>query len=234
VVPLGEPTYDHTCIAIGAPRPQSLQQQELVCLRSAHADCPRYLRGAVPPAEARARSLPTIPRATLAALLILVLSAGISFGYVIERGVEMPAAAAASDEPDVEAMLTETPEATDAPSATPLATPTASVAPASPSSSPAPSPTPTLAPTPSPTPTPTTKPKPKPTATPRSTRYALLKPCTDRKGCWIYTVRSGDNLSSIANYFGVKLSVIYAWNPRYQAGAHLRAGDQIQMPPPTR
>lgn len=237
VAPSDEPGYDHTCTAIGAPRPQSLQQQELVCLRSAHADCPRYLRGVVPPGQASARSLPTMPRATLAALLILVLSAGISFGYVIERGgLEMPATAGATDERDAEALLTEEPAATDAPSTTPLDTPTASPDAVSPSPplTPSPSPTPTPSPTPSPTPKPTAKPKPRPTATPRSNRYALLKPCPDRKGCWIYTVRSGDNLSSIANYFGVKLSVIYAWNPRYQAGAHLRAGDQIRMPPPTR
>ena len=79
-------------------------------------------------------------------------------------------------------------------------------------------------------------PTPKPAATPKPTsdRYALLKACPDRSGCWIYTVRSGDNLYSIANYFGHSLSTIYAWNPRYEQGARLRRGDQIRMPPPTR
>ena len=69
---------------------------------------------------------------------------------------------------------------------------------------------------------------------PASNRYALLKPCPDRSGCYIYTIRSGDNLYSIANYFGVKLSTIYAWNPKYASGARLRAGDPLRMPPPTR
>ena len=47
-------------------------------------------------------------------------------------------------------------------------------------------------------------------------------------------MRSGDNLFSIANYFGHSMSTIYAWNPQYAKGARLRAGDQIRMPPPTR
>ncbi len=91
---------------------------------------------------------------------------------------------------------------------------------------------PTEAPTATPAPTP--RPTPQPTATPRSDRYAVLTPCPDRKGCWIYTVRSGDNLFSIAHWFGHSISTIYAWNPRYAQGAHLRVGDQIRMPPPTR
>ena len=47
-------------------------------------------------------------------------------------------------------------------------------------------------------------------------------------------MRSGDNLFSIAHWFGHPISTIYAWNPRYAQGAHLRVGDQIRMPPPTR
>ena len=67
-----------------------------------------------------------------------------------------------------------------------------------------------------------------------SDRYALLTPCPDRTGCYIYTVRSGDNLFSIANYFGIALSTIYAWNPQYASGTHLKAGNLVRMPPPTR
>ena len=79
-------------------------------------------------------------------------------------------------------------------------------------------------------PEPTPKPKPKPT----STRYALLDECPGKPDCYVYTVRSGDNLYSIANYFGIALAVIYDWNPRYAEGARLRVGDQIRMPPPRR
>ena len=251
--PDSEPSLDHSCVAIGAPRPQSLRQQELVCLRAAHADCPRYLRGAMVTAPVVVkRAAPTVPRATLAALLILVLSAGISFGFVVQRGgIAMPVVEATPTD-DVAVVTTPTPEApaaTLAPSAaaTPDASP--STGPASPSASaepaatPSPEPTPeptaepTQAPTAAPTPSPVVTPKPekspRPTRKPTSDRYNLLTECPDRNNCWIYTVRSGDNLYSIANYFGHSLAVIYDWNPQYP-DSRLRVGAQIRMPPPTR
>jgi len=224
--PLPEADENNRCAAVGAPRPQSTRQQQLVCLRTAHADCPRYLRGAIALAESPARRTATVPRATLAALLVLVLSAGISFGFVLQRGgIDLPAAATTPSPSAVAIVTTPTPEAT--PSETPAVTPSALP---SPSPSPSPTPEPTLAPTPGPTATPSAKPTPKPT----SGRYALLKPCPDRSNCYIYTVRSGDNLYSIARFFGIKLSTILAWNPKYANGARLRAGDQIRMPPPPR
>jgi hypothetical protein len=84
-----------------------------------------------------------------------------------------------------------------------------------------------------PTAKPTPKPTPKPTTKPRSARYRLLEPCPDRDGCWIYLVRSGDNLYSIANYFGHSLATLYEWNPQYP-DKRLRVGAEIRMPPPTR
>ncbi|HEY4189250.1 MAG TPA: LysM peptidoglycan-binding domain-containing protein [Candidatus Limnocylindrales bacterium] len=265
VAPLHKPDDGNRCAAIGDPRPQSARQQELVCLTSAHADCPRYLRGAmaIKDPEAAARTS-AVPRATLAAILVLVLSAGISFGFVVQRGgIELPAGGAdpsasaiavvpppsdepqatlvvepsfepseaASVEPSVDAVATPSPA--DSPS--PTAPPTASPSP-SPTLAPTPSPTlaPTAPPTVAPTVAPTPKPTPKPTAKPTSDRYKLLTACPDKPNCWIYRVRSGDNLYSIAHYFGVSQSTLYAWNPRYANGAHLRTGDQIRMPPPTR
>lgn len=258
VAPYHSPADEHKCVAYGPPRPQSLRQQELVCLQAEHVDCPRYLRGqaeaaGVPPPVL---AVPALPRATIAALLVLILSAGISFGFVIQRGgIDLPVVGAAGSASPVAIVASPTPGPSDAPTTapTPGATsapsgeptveptgePTASAAPTEVASE-APSPTPTLAPTPEPTPEPTATPAttpvptPRPTATPQSTRYALLKPCPDRRNCWIYVVRAGDNLFSIANYFGHPLSTIYAWNPRYEQGARLRAGDQIRMPPPTR
>jgi LysM repeat protein len=250
--PTSAPRDDQTCVAIGAPRLQSERQQELVCLRAAHRDCPRYLRGAMVAAPAASRAAPTVPRSTVAALLILVLSAGISFGFVVQRGgIAMPVVGGASPAPSAIAVVaTPTPRATGVPATT--GAPSASAGPSSgpatseppsltPTASPAPSPSPSQAPTPAPTPAPTVAPTARPTArptsvptsSPQSDRYKLLKPCPDKAGCYIYRVRSGDNLFSIAKYFGHPLSVIYAWNPKYPA-ARLNVGDPIRMPPPTR
>ena len=169
--------------------------------------------------------MPSVPKATVAALLILALSAAISFGYVAVRGgLELPTPASSPRVSADAALETSEPEATDASVA---ALPTDDESPtATAEATPGGEPTaePTVAPTP----------KPTPRSTPTSDRYALLKPCPDRDGCWIYTVRSGDNLTSIANYFGVKLATIYAWNPTYANGGRLRAGAGIRMPPPTR
>jgi hypothetical protein len=227
--PLHEPDQGNRCAAIGTALPQSDRQQELVCLQAAHVDCPRYLRGvgalggAVP-----TRRPGTVPRATVAALLVLVLSAGISFGFVVQRGgIDLPAAAATAAPTGVAVVATPSPAVTDAPTVAPTASPT-----------PEPTASPTALPTPEPTPSTTAAPTATPgtTATPEPTsdRYTLLKPCPNRDGCWIYTVRSGDNLFSIAHYFGHSLRTVYAWNPRYAEGARLRSGDQIRMPPPTR
>jgi len=232
-LPVPVPYDINRCIAIGAPRQQSTRQQELVCLRPAHADCPRYLRGAVAVEQPASGRVAALPRATLAALLILVLSAGISFGFVLKRGgIDLPAAQEGPTPTAVAAVVTAAPVPTEANAAVPTAAPALT---------PAPEPTLTAAPTetpaPTPQPTPTSAPTAAPAATPRSTptsdRYGLLKACSNRKACWIYTIRAGDNLFSIANYFGVPLRTIYAWNPQYPA-TRLRAGDPLRMPPPTR
>jgi hypothetical protein len=243
VVPRLEPDEDNRCVAIGAPRPQSDRQQELVCLRAAHADCPRYLRGAMvqTPDSSGPRPRPTVPRATLAALLVLVLSAGISFGFVLQRGgIDLPVVTGSPRPTGVASVATPSPVS---PPATPVASaatpaPTATESPTTqptptPTTEPTPSPTPTPEPTPSPTPSPTPAPTPVPSPNPTSTRYRLLTPCPDRTGCWTYTVHAGDNLYSIANYFGHPLSTIYAWNPAYPA-LRLVVGAEIRMPPPTR
>lgn len=238
VAPGDVPSDQHLCVAVGEPRPQSLRQQELLCLRLAHADCPRYLRGGAAPTEPTpAPSAVRIPRATVAALVILVLSAGISFGFVIQRGgLQMPVASPASPSSSAVAVVASPTLAptTPAPATESPATPEPTEAP-SPSQAPSPTPAPTPPPTPVPTPVPTPAPTVAPTATPAATsdRYAVLVPCPDRDGCWIYTVRAGDNLVSIANWFGIKLSVIYEWNPVYKTQG-IRKGDEIRMPPPTR
>lgn len=234
VAPHHEPHPDNRCAAFGAPSPQSPRQQELVCLQPAHGSCPRYLRGALaaptlppPPPVAPGRQ---VPRATLAAVLLLVLAGGISFGFVIQRGsLDIAAGPTPTPGPTESAVASGTPAVseTPAPTATPVPTP-------SPSASPAPTPTPTASPTPTPTPPPTPTPTPAPTATPTSDRYRLLTACPDAPDCWIYVVRSGDNFESIANYFGHPTSTLLQMNPSIVDPAEIRPGDEIRMPPPTR
>jgi spore germination protein YaaH len=86
--------------------------------------------------------------------------------------------------------------------------------------------------TPTPTPVATAEPTPEVTARPTSNRFALLKPCPGTPDCYIYIVRSGDNLFSIAKYFGVPLKTVQAMNPWTQSG--LVAGKQLRIPTPTR
>jgi len=229
--PFEWPDPANRCVAVGDPTPQSSRQQELVCLTSGHSNCPRYLRGALVaadtlrPAERRGPSAPVI-----ASALLLVAAASMSVGFLLVRGgFDLPAVAAVASQVAV------------APSvATPSAEPSVVVAPPagspSPSSPPSPSALP-VTPAPSATPPPTPTPAP-PTAapTPASTsdRYLLLVACPGTAECWIYTVRSGDNLVSIANYFGVSYDRVLDMNPSIGDPTTIRAGDQIRMPPPTR
>ena len=226
--PLHGPDENNRCAAIGIPQPQSERQQELVCLRAAHADCPRYLRGASILATPPARRQPTVPRATLAALLILVLSAGISFGFVVQRGgIDLPVAGATPATSDVALVETPTPQATPEPTVVPSAT-------ASPTPTSSPTPTRTPSPTPSPTPQPTPSPTlaPTPTSAPTSDRYRYLTPCPDKPSCYIYVTRTGNSMWSIGNYFGIPVATLYAWNPQY-VNRSLHVGDPVRMPPPT-
>ena len=47
LVPIEAPDALNRCAALHDAIPQSLRQQELVCLTSGHVNCPRYLRGAL-------------------------------------------------------------------------------------------------------------------------------------------------------------------------------------------
>jgi LysM repeat protein len=59
-----------------------------------------------------------------------------------------------------------------------------------------------------------------------------LKPCPDAPNCYLYVIRSGDNLFSIANYFGVPADTVKAMNPWTKNG--LTVGRSLRLPPPTR
>ncbi len=69
---------------------------------------------------------------------------------------------------------------------------------------------------------------------PSAGRLALLTPCPGRADCYVYVVRSGDNLFSIANYFGVPLGRVRALNPGFGGGSIVQPGTKLILPTPTR
>jgi hypothetical protein len=162
-----------------------------------------------------------VPAPVAAALVLLVLCAGVSAGFVIQRGgIALPATTA-----------TPSPLATAAPS--PAEPPVSSASPATPVPSlPSPVVSSTEAP-PRASITPSAVPSPVPSPSIGS-RVSLLTPCPDAPDCYVYVVGRNDVLIGIANYFGVQLATIYEMNPRYAQGAVLRAGDRLRLPPPTR
>jgi hypothetical protein len=233
--PIETPDPRNRCTAIGQPTPQSARQQELVCLTRGHGNCPRYLRGALvlgEPAAAAARSGPSV--AVIGAALALAVAASLSVGFLLVRGgFDLTLA---SPTPSQLAVAIESPGPTTisvAPTPSPTLSPTDSPLPSD-----SPSPPPTLSPspavTPSPTVAPTPRPTPKPTTAPLSNRYQFLTKCPSTPNCWIYTVRAGDNLRSIVNWFGVPYDTVLNMNPQITDPTLIRAGDRIRMPPPTR
>jgi LysM repeat protein len=219
----------HRCVALSDPVAQSPQQQHLVCLSSAHVDCPRYLRGVLlagmpPPKPERQPVSPAIVGATL----VLLAAIAASFGFLAVRG-NIDLAASTSTAPPVAVAPSNpvTPSALSvaSPSVIVEATPTPA-----PSASTTASATPDATParTPAPTPAPTERPTPRPT----SDRFAVITKCPSTPNCWIYVIRSGDNLQSIANWFGVSYDRMLAMNPNLRRP--IQPGEQLRIPTPTR
>jgi LysM repeat protein len=223
------PDPANRCAALDEPQAPSARQQELVCLTLAHANCPRYLRGSLLARQA-ALAMPrtrTLTGAIFGAILILIASSAASFAFVLSRGgLEIPVAS-----PGVANEV-----AAVSPSTPPPGPRAVAVVPSqSPEPSVEPSIEPSLAPSEPPLSPPPTKPSQTPTPTPRPTsdRFALLDPCPDTPNCYVYTIRAGDNLYSIANYFGVSLQRVYQLNP-WTRTSSLRPGRELILPKPTR
>jgi LysM repeat protein len=220
------------CVATGGYDPQDAAQQRMACLTASHVSCPRYLSGVAAPTTAapvadeaavtephervaaaafpaRGRGARTLTPAVVAATVFLVASASAAIAFVALRGgIDLPIAS---------------PRATEVA----LASPTAAV-----TAEPTSAPTPTAAASPSPAPAATPAPTPTPTST--SDRYALLEPCPSTPDCYVYEIRAGDNLRSIANYFGVPYETVLEMNPQIGDPATIQPGNEIALPPPTR
>jgi hypothetical protein len=237
--PLEAPDAANTCSALGQSLPQSLRQQELVCLTSSHVNCPRHLRGTALGSDDLARiARPTVTPAIAGSVVVVIVAFLLSIAFVVvNRGLTLTAAEAPrSPSPiatsAVAGLETTAPTPVSTPAPTPAPSAIESTAPAAGAS-----PTASLAPTATPAATPRRTPKPTATAPAypvgaTASRMKLLSPCSDTPRCYVYRVRSGDNLYSIANYFGVQLSTVKSWNAWTATG--LKVGRELRIPPPTR
>ena len=159
--PVEAPDVSNRCAALHETVPQSLRQQELVCLTRAHVDCPRYLRGAVVASEvtdASVRSRTQLTPAIAASLIILGLSFAASVAFGLANGGLLLPSPPVSAGPGASVAVVE-----PSPSVAPSATPLVSVAP---SVEPTPSSTAEPSTTAEPTATPTVTPEPTPSVTP--------------------------------------------------------------------
>ena len=64
--------------------------------------------------------------------------------------------------------------------------------------------------------------------------YARLPACSDQAGCYLYVVRAGDRLSTIAGHLGITTQAIVDFDPRVTDANAIYTGETIRVPGPTR
>ena len=72
------------------------------------------------------------------------------------------------------------------------------------------------------------------TGTATASRLRLVTACPGAADCYVYVVRAGDNLFSIAAFFGVDLDRVRELNPAIGADSLIRTGQHLVIPTPTR
>lgn len=223
--PGSRPDARHRCLALAAPLTPGLLQQELLCLDSAHPDCPRYRQGlaaartdlGLGAAGSRASASVRVAAALVAVVAVLVLAA-----FFLSGGLRLPV----SSSP--------TPSLVAAASASPTSTPSPTPSPTF-ASTPSPSPTPTSPPSPTPSPSapPTASPTRTPTASTSDPRYAGLARCPAPQTCYIYIAKSYSTVYSIAAYFHTTVATIDRLNPQIDPRTQgIHSGEPVKIPPP--
>ena len=165
--PIETPDPANRCTALHDAVPQSLRQQELVCLSSAHVNCPRYLRGAVglpAPVEPVVRGAPGHARHRWGAGAVRARLRHLGRVRRRHRGPD-----ADRRRPDRDAGWRRPRRGRDRAADRSFRRP-------SPRRQPTPAPTPSPSPSPSPSPTPTAAPTPTPIATRRTDHQGHAAP----------------------------------------------------------
>ncbi len=174
----------------------------------------------------------TVTPAVAAALVVLAAAFIVSVAFILANGgLDLPAAAPLPSSSSGLATGRPAPTGTGPAGPSPAATASTSE-PVSPGPVAIATPT-TAAPGPAATPGPAPGWASAPIPRPSSDRYDLLTACPDVPDCWIYVIRRGDNLVSIANYFGVSLQAVEKRNP-WTLTTGLVAGRNLLLPTPQR